>query len=136
LEDGGMSDDILPDIFIGNAQTPLEFVVPLTSDTDPDPDDTVLAETPPDVIAALGFDPLELDDDDAELDQSVAADIAKALGLDDANWKEAEHPRDETGQFTKGGGAAAAKTLPAPSVHAAGAGKSIPQPPADADDGE
>jgi hypothetical protein len=36
-------DDILPDTFIGNAQTPLQSVVPLTPDTDPDPDDEMIA---------------------------------------------------------------------------------------------
>lgn len=122
-----MSDD-LPDIFIGSSQTPLDSVVPVTPDEDPDPDDDLLAETPQDVIDALGFDPLEFEDDDAELDQPLSADMQAALGLDDANWKEGDHPRDEGGKFTtSGGGAAAAATLPAPSVHAAGAGKSMQQ---------
>lgn len=33
---------------------------------EPDVDDTVLAVTPPDVVATLGFDPLDEDDDVVE----------------------------------------------------------------------
>lgn len=33
-------------------------------DGTPDPDDEQLEETPPDVVAILGFDPLELEDNE------------------------------------------------------------------------
>jgi hypothetical protein len=53
-EDPG--EDLLPQVFIGNAKTPLADVVPVTPDEDEDPDDTVI-ETPQYLIDALGFDP-------------------------------------------------------------------------------
>ena len=61
---------------------------------DEDPDDEELPETPPDVVAMLGFDPLE---------------VARS---DDAEWQEEDHPRDQEGKFTSGGGGTAAKLSP------------------------
>lgn len=76
---------------------------------DVDPDDTLLAKTPDDVIAGLGFDPLaEEDDDGEEVDEDelaqAADEVRELLGLDEANWKEGDHPRDPDGKFTSGGG--------------------------------
>lgn len=79
----------LPDAHWGTATTPLP---PVTADDpdDTDPDDELLAVTPPDVVAMLGFDPLT--------DPDVLAM--------DANWKEDDHKRDADGRFSKtsGGG--------------------------------
>jgi len=38
---------------------------------EPDPDDELLAHTPEDVIAILGFDPLELNDEPEDEDPTV-----------------------------------------------------------------
>jgi len=66
----------LPDARWGTADTPLPAVTP--EDDDDDPDDEELAETPADVIAMLGFDPLHADDDDeAEDDDPFTAALAQ-----------------------------------------------------------
>ncbi len=46
------------DIYFGNTDNELPDW--RLSDTDDDPDDELLAETPADVIAMLGFDPLDM----------------------------------------------------------------------------
>ena len=54
----------LPDVHFGAADTPLSKG---SVEEEPDPDDDELAETPSDVVAMLGFDPLDMDDtEDAE----------------------------------------------------------------------
>lgn len=50
-------DDELPMAHFGPVGTPLPDESDWTDD--PDPDDEELDETPPDVIAMLGFDPLD-----------------------------------------------------------------------------
>lgn len=77
-----------------------------------DPDDEELAQTPEEVIAVLGFDPLE--EDDSEELQGVDDGVNKFFGrdleyaideffaFDDIDWKEEEHPRDKGGKFTSG----------------------------------
>jgi uncharacterized protein YejL (UPF0352 family) len=56
---------------------------------DADPDDEELKRTPASIIAILGFDPLDIAEND--------------LAEDDAEF-EAKHPRAENGQFGEGGG--------------------------------
>lgn len=53
----------LPDARWGDADAPLPDWRKTATDDDDDPDDELLTETPPDVIAILGFDPMETDDD-------------------------------------------------------------------------
>lgn len=62
-------------------------VLPEVSDDEPDDDDgDDVTEADPDVIAMLGFDPFEID---------------KVM---DSGFVESEHPRNESGEFTSGGG--------------------------------
>jgi hypothetical protein len=64
----------LPDARWGTAETPLpDWRESDSGDTDDDPDDEELAETPAEIIAALGFDPLEEDDEGEDADPFVAA---------------------------------------------------------------
>lgn len=53
----------LPDAHWGDAEAPLPDWR-TEPDDDADPDDELLPETPDDVIAVLGFDPLDEDKDD------------------------------------------------------------------------
>jgi hypothetical protein len=83
----------LPEARWGTADTPL----PPVEDDDPDdmdPDDELLSETPPDVIAMLGFDPLTDPD---------------VMAMDAGEWDENKHPRQDDGKFGKGGGGGGAK---------------------------
>lgn len=52
------------DVYFGGS--PIESLPDWRADNDPnaddDPDDEPLAKTPPDVVAVLGFDPLDVDD--------------------------------------------------------------------------
>jgi len=140
-----MSDDILPDIYIGNGKAPLGSIVPVTPDTDPDPDDELI-ETPQELIDMLGFDPAtdpdfnaaaatnddEGDDgDDAELDKPLPPALLKRLGLDE--WSEADHPRGQpgnAGQFGEGGaGPAKGKPRRGQPKPEAPADHPIPEPP-------
>ena len=50
----------LPMVHFGFVGNPLP---PLAADTEEDPDDELLAVTPPEVIMMLGFDPLDDDED-------------------------------------------------------------------------
>lgn len=108
-------DDVLPDAHWGTATTPLP---PVTEDDDPDPDDELLPETPPDVVAMLGFDPRDVADDDTE----AGADTKPPFAAD-AKWNENVHSRgqpENAGQFVTGGGpgggggSGGAKKSPAP----------------------
>lgn len=56
-----MSDD-LPDVHFGSAEAPLS--ADWKDASDPEIDDELLSETPPDVVALLGFDPLEYRSDE------------------------------------------------------------------------
>lgn len=51
----------LPMAYFGSTTTPLPAV---TEDTEEDPDDEELAETPPEVVMILGFDPLDNDEEE------------------------------------------------------------------------
>jgi 8-oxo-dGTP pyrophosphatase MutT (NUDIX family) len=77
-----MSDaDLLPDVHWGNADTPLpDWREDETEQVDPD--DEELAETPPDVIDMLGFDPLDAEDDetDARVDSTQSDTRTDAIG--------------------------------------------------------
>lgn len=84
----------LPDARWGSAETPLPAVA---DDDDDDPDDELLAETPADVIAMLGFDPL---------------DFTGGLGGDEVAWQEDKHPRAPDGKF--GAGSGGGKSMIAP----------------------
>ena len=53
-----------PEIHVGTADA--EPVEPAKADDDVDPDDELLPETPEDVVLVLGFDPLELEEEDVE----------------------------------------------------------------------
>jgi len=53
-----MPEEMLPDVYFGSAQRGL--VDWRTKPEEPDPDDTLLDKTPEDVVLMLGFDPLEL----------------------------------------------------------------------------
>jgi hypothetical protein len=60
--------------------------------TDPDPDDMELAQTPPDVIAILGFDPKEESDVlTSHASVSGAASAGPASGLEAINSKDHSH---------------------------------------------
>jgi hypothetical protein len=100
------SDDGLPDAHWGTATTPLPDWREDSTD-DFDPDDEELPQTPPDVIAMLGFDPLDLDDDEPEAGEDADPPFAA-----DAEWEEAAHKRGQpgnAGQFGSGGGSKPAK---------------------------
>lgn len=60
-----MSDHGVPgidcDVYFGDPDAPLPDWRQAPEETDPD--DELLAETPADVIAVLGFDPLELENE-------------------------------------------------------------------------
>jgi len=53
----------LPKCYFGSVDTPLPHP---SEDTSEDPDDELLAVTPPDVIWMLGFVPRELDNEDED----------------------------------------------------------------------
>jgi hypothetical protein len=81
-----------PNAFFGSASKPLPD---WRGSEDFDPDDDDMDETPPDVISMLSFDPKEFDDDaDEEWHPFIE------FGLDEANFKESEHPRDADGKFS------------------------------------
>jgi hypothetical protein len=54
--------DKFPNAKFGTATAPLPDW--RQGEDEPDPDDEELAETPPDVIAMLGFDPKEIDEEE------------------------------------------------------------------------
>jgi uncharacterized protein len=66
----------LPDARWGTAATPLPDWRRAGLDDDADPDDELLPETPPDVIAALGFDPLDYADPEFAHDAALAFDAS------------------------------------------------------------
>jgi len=80
-----------PNAFFGSASKPPPD---WRGSEDFDPDDDDMDETPPDVVSMLGFDPKEFDD---ETDEEWHPFIE--FGLDEANFKESEHPRDADGKF-------------------------------------
>jgi hypothetical protein len=74
-DDEDSFDAVLPDAHWGTAEAPLPDWREGGEDDDVDPDDELLAETPPDVITMLGFDPRELEGDTeaaADADQLAA----------------------------------------------------------------
>ena len=54
------------DVYFGSADYKPKHDWRDKPDTDPDPDDEELPVTPPDVVAILGFDPLDWEDDETE----------------------------------------------------------------------
>jgi DNA topoisomerase IB len=126
-------DRELPDAHWGEVGSPL----PDPDEDDEDPDDELLEVTPADVIAMLGFDPLEFleDEDEGEADDGADIDYDNGEDIDyaDADFVEGEHPRVPKGspgggEFTSGGGgggggsggskvAAAAQTVPHPPAY-------------------
>lgn len=113
--------DALPDAHWGTAEAPLPDWRE-GDDDDPDPDDEELPETPPDVIAMLGFDPLDFTDD------AEASEDAKPPFAADAEWNENDHTRGQpgnAGQFGSGGGSAHANSLPSPPPAQGNAAKKV-----------
>ncbi len=92
------------DVFFGAAETELPDWRS-AKDADVDADDEQLEVTPADVVAALGFDPLDLDEPDEEPSSRYRLRLK--------TWDEEKHPRgdsDNAGQFVKkGAGGAKAK---------------------------
>ena len=68
-----MSGPLLPGVRFGDESTDKLDWRDLDGQDDDADDDELLAETPPDVVAMLGFDPLELEDDDGD-DQGAQGD--------------------------------------------------------------
>ena len=64
--------DWLPDVHFGEIGKPLPKVVPQADDENLD-DDEQLAETPADVIAILGFDPLDEIEDGEDIEDDATA---------------------------------------------------------------
>ena len=63
----------LPDIHYGTAEGELPDWRK-SEDDDEDPDDEELPETPPEIIEILGFDPLDLDEDEPDAEQAAPPD--------------------------------------------------------------
>ena len=96
IEDGGV-DDEPTDFFESDDVEPLALAHD-DDDDDNDPDDELLPETDPEVIATLGFDPLD------ELDLLEEGEVLQLAGYDPSQ------PRDEGGKWTDGGGGGAPST--------------------------
>jgi len=73
-------------------------------ETDEDPDDTELDETPSDIVKMLGFDPAKEGKPKTVAD--ALARIDATCSRADAEWKESDHPRAKDGKFGSGGGGA------------------------------
>lgn len=84
-----IDDEWLGEVHFGTVESETGEA-PAVEDEGPD-DDEELDETPADVVALLGFDPLE------ELSRGETAD----------EWNEADHPRAPDGKFGNGAGGAA-----------------------------
>ena len=108
---------ILDDVHFGEVDKPLpdwRADVPDDEDESDDVDDELLSETPEDVIEMLGFDPLELEEDAADLSPaSSTKQAAVTTALESVDTTESfdptKHPRDpggdDGGQFVDAGAA-------------------------------
>ena len=87
----------LPGAYWGDADAPLADW--RKADTDDDPDDELLDETPEDVVGMLGFDPLDETEDDARQD-----DAGFTTALPGALVADVMPPEGETGGLIRGAG--------------------------------
>lgn len=76
----GASD--IPEVHFGSATNPLPKRTPESDAEQDDDDDEELAETPEDLIAMLGFDPLELKEKDTVAQDAMAFDRASVRTVD------------------------------------------------------